>query len=200
MDAGEKSTAFHQAKALQFLQSTTFLSEQNAIACIPKSLRSVVIARTVKQGSSSLTPSSTNSMQHAAATASTQSPIRMDGRKPQGDSVPDWTTRVGVQPTMKTAVMKTAEIAAKKLPIPAACIQVGFIRFPRCLRSGSGQASIARSVIKRKRNASHHTAQKERPPLPDGRDGLARSFVHIANQDPVNLYRRSVNLETTTVN
>ncbi|EHA60347.1 hypothetical protein Syn8016DRAFT_2134, partial [Synechococcus sp. WH 8016] len=40
----------------------------------------------------------------------------------------------------------------------------------------------------------------ERPPLPDGRDGLARSFMHIANQYPVNLYRRSVNLETTTVN
>jgi hypothetical protein len=42
--------------------------------------------------------------------------------------------------------------------------------------------------------------EEERPPLPDGRDGLARSFMHIANQDPVNLYRRSVNLETTTVN
>jgi len=28
--------------------------------------------------------------------------------------------------------------------------------------------------------------QEERPPLPDGRDGLARSFVHIANQCPVN--------------
>ena len=42
--------------------------------------------------------------------------------------------------------------------------------------------------------------EEERPPLPDGRDGLARSFMHSANQDPVNLYRRSVNLETTTVN
>ena len=42
--------------------------------------------------------------------------------------------------------------------------------------------------------------EEERPPLPDGRDGLARSFMHIANQDPVNLYRRSVNLGTTTVN
>ena len=42
--------------------------------------------------------------------------------------------------------------------------------------------------------------KEERPPLPDGRDGLARSFMHSANQDPVNLYRRSVNLETTTVN
>ena len=42
--------------------------------------------------------------------------------------------------------------------------------------------------------------KEERPPLPDGRDGLARSFMHIANQCPVNLYRRSVNLETTTVN
>lgn len=28
--------------------------------------------------------------------------------------------------------------------------------------------------------------EEERPPLPDGRDGLARSFVHIANQCPVN--------------
>ncbi|QNI77187.1 hypothetical protein SynMVIR181_02226 [Synechococcus sp. MVIR-18-1] len=42
--------------------------------------------------------------------------------------------------------------------------------------------------------------KEERQPLPDGRDGLARSFMHSANQDPVNLYRRSVNLETTTVN
>ncbi len=42
--------------------------------------------------------------------------------------------------------------------------------------------------------------EEERPPLPDGRDGLARSFVHIANQSSVNVYRRSVNLETTTVN
>ena len=42
--------------------------------------------------------------------------------------------------------------------------------------------------------------QEERPPLPDGRDGLDRSFVHSANPCPVNLYRRSVNLVTTTVN
>ena len=41
--------------------------------------------------------------------------------------------------------------------------------------------------------------EEERPPLPDGRDGLARSFMHSANQYPVNLYRSSVNLETTTV-
>ena len=32
--------------------------------------------------------------------------------------------------------------------------------------------------------------KEERPPLPDGRDGLARSFMHIANQYPVN-WRRS---------
>jgi hypothetical protein len=42
--------------------------------------------------------------------------------------------------------------------------------------------------------------EEERPPLPGGRDGLARSFMHVANQYSVNLYQRSVNLETTTVN
>ncbi|WP_186544211.1 hypothetical protein [Synechococcus sp. ROS8604] len=50
------------------------------------------------------------------------------------------------------------------------------------------------------RIATRTKTDEERPPLPDGRDGLARSFMHIANQYPVNLYRRSVNLETTTVN
>ena len=58
----------------------------------------------------------------------------------------------------------------------------------------SSEIKVCRETETKKR------PEEERPPLPDGRDGLARSFMHIANQCPANLYRRSVNLVTTTVN
>ncbi|QNJ26831.1 hypothetical protein SynSYN20_02515 [Synechococcus sp. SYN20] len=49
------------------------------------------------------------------------------------------------------AVIKTAEIAAKKLPIPAAWIKFGFIGSPQYPWSGSSQAMTSSSVVKRKR-------------------------------------------------
>ena len=118
-------------------------------------------------------------------------------RLPQGRSDQRWATSPLLQPTTTMAVTNTAEIAARKLLIPAAWIKFGLIGSPQCPWSGSSQAMTSRSVVKRKRKGYR---EEERPPLPDGRDGLARSFMHIANQYPVNLYRRSVNLETTTVN
>ena len=58
--------------------------------------------------------------------------------------------RIVPHPTANTPVIKTAEIAARKLPMPAAWIQFGFIRFLQLLCSDPNQALASRHVVERR--------------------------------------------------